>query len=114
MTQSSVITTIDSPEGLEAYVNVPLERSMDLRTGLTVELLDTAGQIIASNPITFIAPRADDTTQSVLVKATLRQMPANLRVMQYGDPRILWTVGNSGQGRACADVQVTQPRPRHL
>ncbi len=91
VTQSTVITTIDSPEGLEAYVNVPLERSMDLRPGLTVELLDTAGEVIASNPITFIAPRADDTTQSVLVKATLRQMPANLRVMQYVRARIIWT-----------------------
>ena len=32
-----------------------------------------------------------------------------------GEPRISWTVGNSGQGRACADVQVqvTQPRPRY-
>ncbi len=33
-----------------------------------------------------------------------------------GDPRISWTVGSSDQRRACADVQVqvTQPRPRHL
>ena len=91
VTPSTVITTIDQPEGLEAYVNVPLERAGDLRPGLLVELLDPRGQVIAVNPITFIAPRADDTTQSVLVKTTLRQLPPSIRVMQYVRARIIWS-----------------------
>jgi RND family efflux transporter MFP subunit len=91
VTPSTPITTIDQPEGLEAYINVPLERSADLKPGLMVELLDGNGQVIASNPVTFIAPRADDTTQSVLVKATLRQMPPGIRVMQYVRARIIWS-----------------------
>jgi RND family efflux transporter MFP subunit len=91
VTPSTVITTIDQPEGLEAYINVPLERAMDLSPGLLVELLDSAGEVIAANPITFIAPRADDATQSVLVKATLRQMPPAIRVMQYVRARIVWS-----------------------
>jgi RND family efflux transporter MFP subunit len=91
VTPATLITTIDAPEGLEAYINVPLERAQDLRPGLIVELLDPEGMVIASNPITFIAPRADDTTQSVLVKATLRQMPASIRVMQYIRARIVWS-----------------------
>lgn len=91
VTPSTPITTIDQPEGLEAYLHVPLERATDLRTGLTVELLDSSGAIIASNPVTFIALRADDATQSVLVKATLRQMPPGLRVMQYVRVRIIWS-----------------------
>jgi multidrug efflux pump subunit AcrA (membrane-fusion protein) len=48
------------------------------------------GEVIASNPITFIAPRADDATQSVLAKATLRQSPPSIRVMQYVRCRIIW------------------------
>jgi RND family efflux transporter MFP subunit len=91
VTPSTVITTIDQPEGLEAYINVPLERAKDLRLGLTVELLDAAGQVTAANPITFIAPRTDDATQSVLVKATLRQVPPSVRVMQYVRARIVWS-----------------------
>jgi RND family efflux transporter MFP subunit len=91
VTPSTVITTIDQPQGLEAYINVPLERAGDLRPGLMVELLDPQGQVIAANPITFIAPRADDTTQSVLVKATLRQLPPSVRVMQYVRARIIWS-----------------------
>jgi RND family efflux transporter MFP subunit len=91
VTPSTEVTTIDQPQGLEAYVNVPLERASDLRLGLTVELLDPAGSVSASNPITFIAPRADDGTQSVLVKATLRQVPPGIRVMQYVRARIVWS-----------------------
>ena len=91
VTPSTAITTIDEPEGLEAYINVPLERAMDLRTGLTVELLGSDGQVIATNPITFIAPRADDATQSVLAKVTLRQMPPSIRVLQYVRARIIWS-----------------------
>jgi RND family efflux transporter MFP subunit len=91
VTPSTAITTIDQPEGLEAYVNVPLERAKDLRPGLIVELLDSEGKVIASNPITFIAPRADDATQTVLAKVTLRQMPATIRVMQYVRARLIWS-----------------------
>jgi RND family efflux transporter MFP subunit len=91
VTPSTVITTVDQPEGLEAYLNVPLERAGELREGLLVELMDSNGQVIASNPVTFVAPRADDSTQSVLVKAALRQMPPGIRVMQYLRARLIWS-----------------------
>jgi RND family efflux transporter MFP subunit len=91
ITPTTLITTIDAGEGLEAYISVPLERAADLKPGLPVELLGTDGQVIATNPITFIAPRAEDETQSVLVKATLRNMPPNVRVMQYVRARIVWS-----------------------
>jgi hypothetical protein len=49
------------------------------------------GKVIASNPITFIAPRADDATQSILVKATLQRRPPGVRVQQYVRSRIVWS-----------------------
>lgn len=91
VTPQTLITTIDAPEGLEAYINVPLERATSLRQGLTVELLDSSGNVISANPITFIAPRADDGTQSILVKATLRTRPPGIRVQQYVRARIVWS-----------------------
>ena len=91
VTTATRITTIDQAEGLEAYLNVPLERSTALKPGLTVELLDDQRKVIASNPVTFVAPRADDATQSVLVKATLRQRPPGLRVLQYVRARLIWS-----------------------
>jgi RND family efflux transporter MFP subunit len=91
VTTAALITTIDQGDGLEAYVNVPLERATELKTGLVVELLDESGKVTASNPVTFVAPRADDATQSVLVKATLQQRPPGLRVMQYVKARLVFS-----------------------
>jgi RND family efflux transporter MFP subunit len=91
ITPSSEITTIDQSQGLEAYISVPLERADALRTGLQVDLLDPEGTVLASNPITFVAPRADNATQSVLVKVALEQMPASVRVMQYLRARVIWS-----------------------
>ena len=91
VTQSTLITTVDAGGGLEASINVPLERAADLRPGLSVELLDASGKVLAANPVTFVAPRAEDATQSVLVKATLRNAPPGLRVMQYIRARIVWS-----------------------
>jgi RND family efflux transporter MFP subunit len=90
VTPSTIITTLDQGDGLEVYVNVPLEQATQLRPGLPVELLGPDGEVLASNPITFIAPRADDATQSVLVRAMLRQAPPSLRVMQYVRARVVW------------------------
>jgi RND family efflux transporter MFP subunit len=91
VTTSTLITTIDQASGLEAYINVPLERAVDLKPGLRVELLDSDGKVLATNAITFIAPRADDATQSVLAKATLRQVPPGVKVMQYVRARVIWS-----------------------
>ena len=90
VTTSTVITTIDENGALEAYIQIPLDRSPNLRMGLPVQLLDGEGKPIASNPITFVAPRVDDATQTVLVKSALRNVPPALRVQQFVRSRIVW------------------------
>lgn len=90
VTQSTVIATIDSNEGLEANIQVPLDRSLDLRIGLPVQLLDAEGKVVATNPISFVAARVDDRTQTVLVKSRLREAPPALRVQQFVRSRIVW------------------------
>ena len=90
VTPATVITTIDDNSGLEAYIQVPLDRSPDLRVGLPVQLLDSEGKPVATNPITFVAPRVDDATQTVLVKSLLRELPPQARVQQFVRARIVW------------------------
>jgi RND family efflux transporter MFP subunit len=94
VTQSTVITTVDENSSLEAYIQVPLERAPELRTGLPVELLDADGNVTATNPITFVAPRVDPTTQSVLVKSLLEHAPPKLRSQQFTRARIVWSTAN--------------------
>lgn len=90
VTPATVITTIDDNSEMEAYIEVPLDRSPDLRTGLPVELLDAAGTVVATNPVTFVAPRVDDATQTVLVKSRLRDAPPAIRVQQFVRARVIW------------------------
>jgi RND family efflux transporter MFP subunit len=85
-----LITTIDDKDGLEANVQVPLDRSPQLRLGLPLRLLDAQGNTVATNPVTFVAPRVDDATQTVLVKALLREAPSEVRVLQFMRSRIVW------------------------
>jgi RND family efflux transporter MFP subunit len=91
VTQSTVITTIDQAEGLEVYISVPLEQAVGLSLGLPVELIAGDGQTMLKTAVSFIAPRTDDATQSVLVKAPLRDARPSLRVMQYVRARIIWS-----------------------
>jgi RND family efflux transporter MFP subunit len=91
VTSSTIITTIDQQEALEVYIQVPLDRSADLRLGLPVELLDIQGKIVATNPVTFVAPRVDEATQTVLVKSALRESTsAPVRLQQFVRARIIW------------------------
>ena len=90
VTSSTVITTIDDNSALEADIQVPLDRSPDLRMGLPVQMLDAEGNVTATNPLSFVSPRVDDRTQTVLVKALLRDSPPALRTQQFARARIVW------------------------
>ena len=90
VTNSTMITTIDDGQALEAYIQIPLDRSPSLRLGLPVQLIDADGKVIATNPISFVASRVDDGTQTVLVKSLLREVPPSLRVLQFIRSRIVW------------------------
>jgi RND family efflux transporter MFP subunit len=111
VTTSTVITTIDESAGFEAYIQVPLDRAPDLRPGLPVHLLDTDGQIVATNPISFIAPRVDDGTQTVLVKSALAEVPAALRVRQFVRARLVW---RSEPGLTIPVTAVTRVSGQHF
>jgi RND family efflux transporter MFP subunit len=90
ITTSTVITTIDEKAGLEAYIQVPVDRAPDLRVGLVTQILDTDGKVLAENPISFVSPRVDPATQTVLAKALLRQTPANMKIQQFVKIRVIW------------------------
>ncbi|MEI6669586.1 MAG: efflux RND transporter periplasmic adaptor subunit [Acidobacteriota bacterium] len=89
VTSDTVLTTIDLNQALEVYVPVPVDRSRDLKLGLPIQLLDTQGAPLASATVTFISPRVDDQTQSILVKARLAG-DGRLRSSQLVRARIVW------------------------
>jgi RND family efflux transporter MFP subunit len=90
VTTSTMLTTIDDKAALEAYIQVPVDRAPDLRVGLPVQIVDANEKVIATNPLTFVAPRVDPSTQTVLAKALLRNVPPAVRVQQFVRARIVW------------------------
>ena len=90
VTTQTEVTTIDDKAGLEAYIQVPVGQAPDLRVGLTTQTLDAEGKVIATNPISFVAPRVDPSTQTVLAKALLRDAPPSVRVQQFVKTRVIW------------------------
>ncbi len=90
VTRSTVLTTIDQNAGNEVYVNVPVQQAQKLRLGLRVDLVDEGGQVLASAPVSFVAPSVDPATQSVLAKAVLGDAGV-FRPEQFVRARIVWT-----------------------
>src|SRR6266849_5200965 len=69
VTVSTMLTTIDEPGTLEAYVYVPAERARNLNLGLPVRILDNNNRAGIETHITFVSPQVDTDTQTVLAKA---------------------------------------------
>lgn len=88
---NTVLTTVDQNETLEVYVAVPLEQSNQLKIGLPIQVLTSEAQeTLAWTAISFISPRVDDQTQSVLVKGFVSNPRAALRGSQIVRARVVW------------------------
>jgi RND family efflux transporter MFP subunit len=90
VTNSTVLTTVDKPGGLEVYVYVPIEHSVQLKMNLPVQVLDSEGKVLANSRVSFISPQVDNTTQTVLVKARIANSNDSLRQSQFIRARVVW------------------------
>lgn len=87
---TTTLTTVDRPGNLEAYIYVPIEESAQLKMDLPVQIVDAAGKPLASSRVTFISPQVDNSTQTVLVKATIANSNDALRTAQFIRARVIW------------------------
>jgi len=90
VTVSTLLTTVDEPGALEAYLYVPASRAKELRLGLPVRLLDESGAVRAETQVTFISPQVDPDTQTVLAKAAVGNAKGDLRIAQQVRARLTW------------------------
>src|SRR5208282_3487518 len=79
VTVSTMLTTINEPGALEAYIYVPAERAKNLKIGLPVRILDNNTRVGIDTQITFVSPQVDTDTQTVLAKATFANTQGKLR-----------------------------------
>ena len=90
VTVGTLLTTVDEPGALEAYIYVPAARARDLRLGLPVHLLNENGDLLAESQITFISPQVDTDTQTVLAKAAIPNTKGNFRIAQQVRAQVVW------------------------
>src|SRR5499433_3823266 len=102
---TTLLTTVDEPGALEAYIYVPVDRSRSLKVGLPVKLVDTAGQLLATTSITFVSPQVAPDTQTVLAKAAVPNPTGALRIAQQVRTQLVWS---SHEGTTIPVLAVTR------
>jgi RND family efflux transporter MFP subunit len=88
---TTLLTTVDENADLEAYIYIPTERASQIRKGLPVEILDTAGNVLAKSTINFLSPQVDNGLQSILAKADISRSAQLLRNQQLVKARVTWS-----------------------
>ncbi len=91
---STQLVTITQNQPLEVEINVPIEKSSQLRQGMLVELLNQQGQTVGTSRVFFIAPNVNNNTQSLLVKALFNNTQGKLRADQLIKARVIWNQGS--------------------
>jgi RND family efflux transporter MFP subunit len=92
VTVATLLTTVNEPGGLEAYIYVPADKARDLRLGMAVRLLDESGANATESRVTFISPQVDPDTQTILVKAAVSESQSRLRISQQVRAQLTWGV----------------------
>lgn len=88
------VTTIVQNDALDLRLSVPSNRINQLRTGLTVELIDPATRKrISTGQINFVSPTVDSASQVVLTKARFPNSSGVLKNGQSVEARIIWDRG---------------------
>jgi len=105
VTVSTLLTTVDEPGALEAYIYVPADRAKDLKLGLPVRLLDETGSAVDETRITFVSPQVETDTQTVLAKAAVQNPKAKLRIAQQVRAQVVW---GSREGTVIPVLAVTR------
>ena len=88
---TTVLTTVDAGNDLEAYIYVPTERAEEIHAGLPVELFNTSGKTLARSNVSFVSPEVDNGMQSILAKAPVPRSAELLRNAQLVKARITWS-----------------------
>jgi RND family efflux transporter MFP subunit len=88
---TTMLTTVDESNALEAYVYIPTERAAEVHIGLPIDLTDNNGKLLEKTQVDFISPEVDSTLQGILVKAAVRSGPEMLRNAQIVKAKVIWS-----------------------
>lgn len=90
VTSETILLSVTQNNPLELNVGVSADRTFELRNGLKVQVLDNDGNIVTESNLSFISPRIDSSTQTILTKAILRNEKEVLRADQSIKSKIIF------------------------
>lgn len=91
VTNQTQLTTLDRGGQLEAYVYLPSEKAGTVRVGTPVDLLDNTGKVLTRTKVSFISPRVDPDSQTLLVKTQVPNAEMKFRNDQQVHVRVVWS-----------------------
>jgi RND family efflux transporter MFP subunit len=95
VSSTTMLTTVDENNDLEAYIYIPTDRAAQVRSGLAVDLLDEGGKVLAHSSINFVSPEVDNGLQGILAKAPIPKTGERLRNGQIVNARITWSTSQT-------------------
>lgn len=91
VSSTTMLTTVDENAQLEAYIYVPTERAANLHPGLTVQIVNSKGDLIETTQLDFVAPTVDNSLQGILAKAPIKSSLDRFRSEQLVKARVIWS-----------------------
>ena len=90
VTKTTVLTTIDSGNELEAYINIPAEKAPLAHEGMSVVLLGADGKPASYSKVSSVSPRVDTTNQLLLIKASVANADHRYKNMEQMRVQVQW------------------------
>ena len=106
VSSSTMLTTVDENQQLEAYIYIPAERAGRIRLGLPVELTDEQGNVLDRSTISFVSPQVDNQLQGILAKAEVHVSRDVLRNAQMVRARVVWATASAPTVPVLAVIRV--------
>jgi RND family efflux transporter MFP subunit len=91
VTSDTKLLSITQNNQLELNVGLPSEKVFIIQKGLPVQILDYDGKAIADSKLSFVSPKIDTDTQTILVKAIFKNPKEMLKADQSVKARVLYS-----------------------
>ena len=90
ITPETKVLSVTQNDKLELNVGVPADKVFSIKPGLMVQILDDKNEVIKSSTISFISPRVDLSTQTILTKSIIKNTDGILKADQSVKVRIIY------------------------
>lgn len=87
---NTILTTLTDNHNLEINIALSADYRPRVHLGTSMTLLSSYDQILAKSKISYIAPKVDPMTQTILVKAKVVNGKSNVSVDQHLKARLIW------------------------